>query len=98
MFIGIAQATDKTPAKDDVTAMLDAMKLLKERDAQLVMTINKDMTMDLINLNTGERIEGCKLDRWGNLAANEKGPRCYLAKDDRHDNFSSSEHCDTGRL
>ena len=91
LFCSSAYAADKAPVKDDVTALLDTMKLLKESDAKLAMVVNKDLSISLINLNTGERIEGCSLDRWGNVISDQStGPKCYAAKYDPYDNSANS--------
>ena len=56
LFLSTAQA------KDDTAVMLDTLKHLKEKDAKILMTINKDFTSTKINVNTGERMKPCRTD------------------------------------
>ena len=58
--------------------MLDTMKILKEKDAKVLITINKDFSMDVIGLHKGEKITPCKLNKNDeSLTDEEKRLKCY---------------------
>ena len=51
-----------THAEDNTAVMLDTLKHLKEKDAKILMTINKDHSASAINANTGQVIKPCRTD------------------------------------
>ena len=74
LFLGTASAKDK----GEVDAMLDTMKILKEKDAKVLITINKDLSMDVIGIHKGEKIKPCKLNKNDeSLTDEEKRLKCY---------------------
>jgi predicted component of type VI protein secretion system len=53
-------------------------KILSQDDAKVAVTINKDLSNTVINTNTGERIEPCKIDpQEVKLSEEEIIKRCY---------------------
>lgn len=64
--------------KDSAMAMLETMRILKEKEARVLITINKDLSTDVISLHRGEKIKHCEsVNDVESLSDEEKRLKCY---------------------
>jgi len=66
-------------AQDETAKMLNTLKILNESDAKILITINKDLSTDVINLQEGTRAKPCNdIDERNELlSAEDKRLKCY---------------------
>ena len=65
-------------AGDKTSALLGTAKLLAESDAKIILAINKDLSLSVINANTGEKIEPCaQTEDDKRLTKDEQIYKCY---------------------